>query len=165
MGSSLTPDLQKLTQLIKDVKFAMLTTKDGAGRLHSRPMTVQQIERDNDLWFFVNLTSPKIEQICREPQVNVSLAEPKDQRYVSIAGRAEVVRDREKAKQLWSPLYKAWFPRGFDDPELALLRVKVEHAEYWDAPSGTMIQLISLIKAAVTGYRSEDTENKKIAIA
>jgi len=79
------------------------------------------------------------------------LAEPKHERYVSVSGRARLVRDPAKAKELWSPLLKAWFPGGLDDPRLALLRIGVDHAEYWDAKGNQMMVFASLVKAAVTG--------------
>ena len=154
MPTAAPSDLQKLHDLIKDIKFAMLTTCDSQGRLHSRPMAVQQTEGADDLWFFVGLTSPKVEEICRDPKVNVSLAEPNDQRYVSIAGHAEIVRDAAKAAALWSPLYQTWFPRGLQDPNLGLLKVVVQHAEYWDAPTGAMVHLFGTPK----------TDHKKLSL-
>jgi general stress protein 26 len=157
--------VEKLGKLIKDIKFAMMTTID-AGRLRSRPMVNQQAEFDGDLWFFTQLGSPKVAEIQRDSRVNIAFAKPEDQEYVSVSGTAEVVRDREKAKELWNPFLKAWFPKGLEDPDLALLRVRVEEAEYWDSPSSAMVQLFGAAKAALTGKRSEGspTENEKVTL-
>jgi general stress protein 26 len=80
---------------------------------------------------------------------------------------AIVIRDSQKAKELWSPVYKAWFPQGLDDPDLALLKVKVESVEYWDTPSNKMVQLFGFVKATLTGkgYQEEGTDHKKLDIA
>ncbi|WP_231510307.1 pyridoxamine 5'-phosphate oxidase family protein [Fischerella sp. PCC 9605] len=72
-------------------------------------------------------------EINRNHHVNVSYAAPDKQRYVSLCGTAELVRDRQKLEELWQPQLKAWFPKGIDEPDIALLKVSVEKAEYWDS--------------------------------
>jgi general stress protein 26 len=155
--STRAPDsVKKLGELIHDIKFAMLTTAHADGTLHSRPMTTQQVEFDGNLWFFSGLNSEKIQELEAHPEVNVSYSAPDDQRYVSVSGRAEVSRDRGKMEELWNPMFKAWFPKGLDDPDICLLHVNVTHAEYWDSPSSKMVQLAGFIKAVVTGKRLEN---------
>ena len=158
-------DVEKLRELIKGIRIAMLTTVDQDGSLRSRPMATQQTEFDGDLWFFTPHSSAKVGEVGREHQVNVSYADPDDQRYVSVSGTASVVRDRAKAEELWNPFLKAWFPKGLDDPDLALFKVEVQKAEYWDAPSSTMVYLVGLAKAAVTGKRPDIGENEKLDLA
>ncbi len=158
--------IKKLGELIKDIKFAMMTTVADDGSLHSRPMTTQQQDFDGDLWFFTGADSLKVEESRINRHVNVSYANPGDQKYVSVSGVAELVRDQAKNRELWNPVYKAWFPKGLDDPELALLKVKVTDAEYWDTPSGKMVQLIGLVKAVATGepYKASKDEHDKLKI-
>ncbi len=152
----------KLGELIKDIKIAMLTTAEADGSLRSRPMGVQQTKFDGDLWFFTGKSSGKVTEIQHNQHVNVSFAEPSDNRFVSVSGRAELIDDRSKAKELWNPFIKAWFPKGLDDPDLMLLKIKVETAEYWDAPSSTMVNLAGFAKAILTGKRPEVGENEKL---
>lgn len=154
--------VKKLRDLIKDIKFGMLTTAGDDGSLRSRPMATQQTEFDGDLWFFTNASAPKVDEIRHDQHVNVSFSSPEDNRYVSVSGKAQVVRDRKKAEELWNPFYKAWFPGGLDDPDLALLKVPVEKAEYWDSPSSPVVHLIGFVKAVATGTRYQPGENEKI---
>lgn len=144
-------NILKLRELIAGFHVAMLTTVAPNGALVSRPMGRPQEPFDGTLWFFTALDSGKADDINHEHQVNVSLAEPKESRYVSMSGIALVVRDRDRARELWNPFVQAWFPRGVDDPNLALLRVHVQRAEYWDSPQGRMVQLFELTRAALTG--------------
>lgn len=72
------------------------------------------------------------------------------------------MKDKARAKELWNPIYKAWFPDGLDDPNLALIRVDVDQAEYWDSPNSKVVQLAGFVKAIVTGQRAEGGENEKI---
>jgi prepilin-type processing-associated H-X9-DG protein len=156
--------IKKLGSLIKDIQFAMLTTVEPDGTLRSRPMATQKAEFDGTLWFFTREHSPKVDEISREHQVNVSYADGHKQEYVSVSGRATLVRDPARNKELWSPLLKAWFPKGLDDPELALIRVDVEKAEYWDSPSSKVVQLVGFVKAMVTGRPASGGENEKVTI-
>jgi general stress protein 26 len=129
------PDSQKLKKLVHEIEVAMLTTHDSDGHLRSRPMatvsTDSSDERDPCLWFFTGKDSPKASELEKDPRVNLSYGDPQKDRFVSVSGRAELVRDREKLKKYWVPEIQIWFPRGIDDPELSLLKVSVEQAEYW----------------------------------
>ncbi len=157
--------IEKLGSLIKKVKFAMLTTLDNEdGTLRSRPMATQETEFDGTLWFFTRASAPKVGEVEKEHQVNLSYAEPDDQLYVSISGRANLVRDKAKAEELWQPALKAWFPKGVEDPDLALLKVEVEKAEYWDTPSSAMVHLFGYVKATLTGKAYHPGENEKITL-
>lgn len=156
----------KLWELIRDIEIAMLTTAVEGGALHSRPMVTLQADAGRaQLWFFTSIDSPKIAEIYHDREVGLSYASTTRQSYVSVAGRAGIVRDGVKANELWTPLAKVWFPYGVNDPHLALLRIEVDSAQYWDSPAGKVVQLLGLAKLALTGRPPEDTgENVKIRV-
>ncbi len=145
----------KLWGLIKDIKFAMFTARHDDGQLHSRPMTTQN--RDNDrqnvLWFFMSRSGQPVADLVQFPEVNVAYADPDEDSYVSISGRARVVEDLERKKALWSTPAQAWFSAGPEDPDLALVEVEIVCAEYWDVKTPQFVQLLQMAKAAVTGDR------------
>lgn len=153
--------IEKLRALVKDIDFCMLTTAEQDGTLRSRPMSTQQAELDGDLWFFTAANSAKVEEVQRDQHVNVSYSDPAKNCYVSVSGTAQVMRDQAKINELWSPVLRAWFPKGPDDPNLALLKVTVNQAEYWDDTSSSMVQFFKMVKAAVTG-KPYEAENQKI---
>jgi general stress protein 26 len=140
--------LKKLSELIRDIRVAMLTTLTPSGLLHSRPMVTQVGSADGCLWFFTADDSPKTDEITQVHQVSVTYSDPTNQRYVVITGRARVVHDKSKARELWHPMVETWFPAGLDDPTLALLEVTPDTAEYWDAPSGALVRLLDVAKSA-----------------
>jgi general stress protein 26 len=157
-----TNDVTKLAKLIKGIGVAMMTTRDDDGTLRSRPMQTQNEPFDGTLWFFTQASSHKVVEVDHEHQVNLSYAQPSDNRYVSVSGTATLVRDRAKIDQFWTPVLKAWFPKGKDDPDVALLRVDVTKAEYWDAPSSTIVKLVGFTKAVLTGQQYRPGENEKL---
>lgn len=157
-------DIEKLAELIKDSRIAMLTTVDQTGELRSRPMGTMSVEFDGDLWFFTKEHSPKVSEIMRDNKVNVSYCDTGSQNFVSITGDAELITDKAKMAELWTPILKAWFPDGLEDPELSLLKITVTKAEYWDAPSSKIVQMIGFAKAAVTGKPYDAGEHGKIEL-
>jgi len=143
----------QLWDLIKDIKFAMFTTRHPNGHLHSRPMTTQnaKVDEDDRLWFFMSRRADPLEDFKSEANVNVSYADPGKDSYVSVSGIASVSEDMAKRRALWSKMAQAWFPGGVDDPDLALVEVRISHAHYWDVKENKLTQLFKMAKAAVSG--------------
>jgi len=156
-------DAEKLWSLIRSAKFAMLVTEDGP-HLRGRPMAASQTGFDGSLWFFTRASSHKVAEVGGDSRVCVTYAEPDRQDYVSFSGRASLVRDRAEIDSRWSELLKAWFPDGKDDPDIALLHVAVEQAEYWDSPNSRIVQLYGYAKAALTGEPPKLGENRQVLI-
>lgn len=140
---------------MRKIKFAMLTTESENGFLHSRPMAALEADDDGKLWFFTGRSTQKADEIGRNPRVNLAFADGGHDTFVSVAGEAHLVDDPEKAEALWSPVMKAWFPQGLDDPDLVLLRIDVDEAEYWDTASKKMTTLIRFAKS-LTGHGDRD---------
>jgi general stress protein 26 len=153
-----------VNELVKDARIAMLTTMTADGRHVSRPMAVQDVEFDGDLWFFAYADSDLVSQTAANPQVNVSFSDSKQHAWVSISGAAERTDDRAKAEELWNPMLKAWFPDGLDTPGLTLIKVHAETAEYWEAAHGKVVTLLGYAKAAVTGKTPDVGENETVRL-
>ena len=114
-------------------------------------MATQELDFDGQLWFFTRETSGAVESIRADQHVGVSYADESKHRWISVAGRGRVVRDRAKMKELWSPAVALWFDKGIDDPQLALICVDVESAQIWDSPSGAWVMLLGFAKRMITG--------------
>lgn len=154
----------QLKEMLEGIDFCMLTTVND-GKLHSRPMSTQELDENGNLWFFTADNTRKADEVAADNRVNVAYSAPDDNRYVSVFGTAEITRDRAKMKELWSPIHKAWFPEGLDDPHICLMKIDIEDAEYWDAPSSKIVQLAGLVKALVTGTEADYGEQGKIKLS
>lgn len=155
---SKTRQWSELLDKIRHIRFAMLTTENEEGFLHSRPMGTLDASESGALWFFTGRSTLKAREIERHARVNLSYIGGDKETFVSIAGEARLVEDAAKAKAMWNPLMKAWFPQGLDDPDLVLMRVDVDEAEYWDTGSRKMQTLIRFAKAMVgAGGREESS--------
>jgi general stress protein 26 len=146
-----TDETRKVAELLKDERIAVLTTTAPDGTLMSRPMSLQEVEFDGDLWFFASRSSRKVAHVTANPQINVATAGSSS--WVSLTGHAVVIDDLAKKQQLWNTVVEAWFPDGPEDPDVVLIRVEAASAEYWDSPGGRLASLVSFAKATVTGAR------------
>lgn len=160
-------DKQTLWDLIKDIKFGMLTHSHANGELHSHPLTTQNKSEDEGgaLYFFISRKSELAQRLPQDGNVNVSYADPGDDSYVSVSGTASVVEDQAKKEELFNVIAKAWFPGGATDPDLALLKVAIGHAEYWDVTDSKMVQLAKMARAAITGEPPKLGEHKELTVS
>ena len=140
--------VEHVADLIKGQRTAMVTTTAPDGQLVSRPLACQETDFDGTVWFFCRDSSSVAAQIRADAGCNVAYTE--EGRWVSLAGRGEIVRDVAKNEELWSPFAKAYFEAEADDPEVVLLKVTGQTAHYWDSP-GKVVQVIGLVKALATG--------------
>ena len=162
MSPDQTDSRAKLWDLIKDIRFAMFTTRHRNGHLHSRPMTTQNssADSDNSLWFFMSRKGEPVADLTADSTVNVVYADTGEDSYVSVSGTAKVVEDMAKKEQFWSKFTQAWFPGGVTDPDLALVQVTIDHASYWDVDTNQLVQLFEMAKAVITGKPPTDMGEK-----
>jgi general stress protein 26 len=155
----------KVKAMVADARIAMLTTMTEDGKHVSRPMAVQDVEFDGDLWFFTYADSDLVEQIAAHPEVNVAFSDQKHNNWISVSGAAVRVDDRAQAERLWNPFLKAWFPDGLETPNLTLVKVHADTAEYWEAAhSSKVVTLLGYAKAAVTGKTPDAGENETVRL-
>ena len=155
----------KVMEMVKTLSIAMLSTRGTDGKFHSRPMAASDAEFSGTLYFLTDVGSGKTHDLERDPETIVTFSDRHTQQYVAIRGRGSITTDRSAIRDHWTAAAKAWFPKGVDDPSIALIKVDVEDAEYWDAPSGKMVVLYAYAKAAITGQKPGNVgENERVSI-
>jgi general stress protein 26 len=149
-------DFEVLRDIVDRIKVAMLVTADEYGLMHSRPVQTLDFDQQGNLWFFTAADSGKVHELDQhQGQINLSYADPNQQDYASISGYGQLLHDTARIEALWTKWAELWFPKGPTDPNLLLLKVSIEHAQYWDAPGSTVGRLWGLTKALLTGDKSE----------
>lgn len=118
-----------LKKLLDSFDTAMLVTVCN-DKLRARPMAIGSYDDKGDLWFVTGMDSPKVAEANKDNRIVATFE--KGQKYLSISGHSETVKDQAKINEIWKDAWKAWFPGGKTDPNLCLLRVRAEEAEYWD---------------------------------
>ncbi len=146
--------LQKIADLLKGSHIAMMHTIAADGSINSRPMAVQDKTFDGKLWFLTRVSSEKVDEIQQDQHITLTVTNTSDAKFITLKGRATVSQDRARIDELWNSMYKAWFPKGETDPEIAVLRVDVSEAEYWEASSSSLVRGVKYLAAAVTGGKT-----------
>jgi general stress protein 26 len=166
-GAPTMPDKKShetLWDLIKDTRFAMLSHRHADGTLHSHPLTTQNkdLGEDGCLYFFVSRSSEVGQRLQQDGNVNLAYANVEKDTWVSVTGTARVSQDMQKKKELFNVMAKAWFPGGVEDPNLELVEVKIEEAEYWNVKENKLLQLLKMGTAAATGKRPNMGEHAEL---
>jgi general stress protein 26 len=149
MTNSAQEGRQKVRAMIQKTGVGMLTTIDGDGQFVSRPMLALLLDDDPGVYFLTHTSSAKVGQIAAQSRVALTFIGP-DSVYLSVVGRAGPLQDAALVAHLWNPTYRAWFPDGVGDPDVTVLRVAVDRADYWEAPTSRVVRLIEAVAAIVT---------------
>jgi general stress protein 26 len=154
-------DIVRVWELMEKIGTCMLVTWDGE-RQRARPMAATTRPAEHAIYFLTDERREKTDQIEKFPIVTLTFADTGGQKYVSLTGHAEVLHDRAKIKELWSPFAKAWWDSP-EDPDIRVLRVSPDDAELWDSP-GTLIATVKMLTAAATNTRPNMGKNEKVAM-
>jgi general stress protein 26 len=158
----MTDRKQEFDEVLSHFDTAMLITRAEDGTLRSRPMAIAGKEPSGDLWFATSIHSPKVDEL--ENESHICAAMQASNRYLSVSGRGQIVRDRKKIDELWKPSWKAWFPDGKDDPKIALVRLVANEAEYWDQHGiKGLLFMIEGAKAVLRGEAAKPVDAKQHA--
>ena len=157
---------KKLWEMIKDIRFAMLVHRHDDG-LHAHPLTTQSrsLDAGQPLYFFVSRKTEVGQRLRTDGRVCLTYADPGKDRYVSISGQATISEDLARKKELFNALAKAWFPGGAEDPDLELLEVQIESAEYWDVKESKTTQVLKMASAAISGNPPKMGEHRELHAA
>lgn len=156
--------IEKLKELVKHNSICMFATKLDEAPFETRPMSVAQVDDEGVLWFLSAKSSRKNHEIVTDPRVQLFFANVSDQEYLTIYGNAAETNNEQKIKELWTPIAKAWFTEGVDDPDISAVRVTPQDGFYWDTKSGRMISLLKILASAVTGKTIEEGVHGKLTV-
>jgi general stress protein 26 len=159
--SDSSEDIERVWTLIKDIPVAMVVTHSGESRdMRARPMAARPARAEGAIYFLTDVGAPKAEEIRRNDTICLALADHKSRKYLSITGRAEIIDDQDRIKQIWSIYDKAFWPDQ-KDPRIRILRVTPESAEFWEG-EGTVVAAVKLVAASVSGERMNLGTNEKV---
>lgn len=148
--------IAKLKHLAEDIGICMFCTYKQQPPMETRPMSIAEVDANGDCWFLSGAHSNKNQEIGEQSDVQLIFADRNDAHFLSVYGKAEVLRDRKKIEEVWSNFAKAWFKEGKNDPEITAIRVRPQQAHYWDTKHGRMVSLLKIAIATISGKVMDD---------
>jgi len=147
-----TEAIDKLKSLVDEIKICLfctdLKTNDGST---CRPMSAMKVCDQGNIWFFSEKSSDKNKAIKADKHVQLFFSHPAKGSYLIVNGEAEVILDKTKIEELWTPVAKIWFKEGKEDPNISIIKVTPSTAFYWDTDGSKMINFLKMIASVVTG--------------
>lgn len=143
--------LKKLQHMVNDIRTCMMITSGKTGARASRPMAAVDTDHMGNIWFFTSQHSNKVKDIELDHFVQLVFAHPGKDSYLDVRGRANIITDTVSVKEKWTPMVKAWFPGGIDDPDICLLQIKTDEVHYWDTENSKMVQVLKAALSIVAG--------------
>jgi general stress protein 26 len=147
--------IEKLKTLVKHNSICLFTTSLAETPLRARPMSTQKVCDQGNFWFLSARDSDKNMEIAKDSRVQLFFSNTSDSEFLTAYGEASISYDRKKIEELWTPIAKAWFTEGKDDPRISVIKVKPTNAFYWDTKSGKMVSMIKILASALTGKTSD----------
>lgn len=149
-----SPELRSLAERLGDSRSAMLTMCDAQGQLASQPMTVVEMDGEGCFWILVSNSGHTARMASADQgvdTVNLAFSDESRSTYISITARATLRHDRQRKEELWSVMARPWFPKGVDDPDLAMLRLEPIKAEIWDGTDSSVLRMVAMAASVAAG--------------
>jgi len=156
--------VEKIKELAKDIGTCMFCTQVAGLPFRTRPMSTIDVDDDGNLWFFSGASSDKNDEIGSDDIVQLIYAKNAKSHFMTITGKSQIIKDKNKIEELWTPVAKAWFTEGKDDPDISVIKVTPQDAYYWDTVHGKMITLLKIATSIVTGKQLDEGVEGKMKV-
>ena len=157
--------VEKIKKLAKEADACLFCTKIETGKPFSmRPMNTRDIDDDGNLWFLSDKDSTKNMELKNDDKVQLLFSGSNHTDYLSVYGTATILYDRNKIKEIWTPIAKAWFKEGEDDPNISVIKVQPSEGYYWDTQHGRIVSIAKIALSMVSGKTMDDGIEGKIKL-
>ncbi len=148
----------KIKELVAKAESCFFRTAIAEGESSgARPMNVQKVDDEGNLWFLSADDSHKNLELIKDPSVELFFQGSPHSDFLMLKGTATLSRDKEKIKELWEPVIKTWFTGGVDDPRITVIEVVPVEGYYWDTKHGNAIAGIKMLTGAAVGKTVDDS--------
>jgi general stress protein 26 len=145
--------LADIAEKMRDIDFAVLSTRTEGGAIAGRPMSNnREVEFDGDSYFFTCDDTRTVSDIRRDSSVGLTYQSKSGMLgmkpfFITVEGRAELIKDKAGFAEHWSKDLDVWFKEGIDTPGLTLIKVVAQRLHYWDGFDEGEIALDQKIEA------------------
>ncbi|HEX6182151.1 MAG TPA: pyridoxamine 5'-phosphate oxidase family protein [Chitinophagaceae bacterium] len=157
--------IRKIKELTDKASTCFFCTNIRMGKpFATRPMSVQQFDKEGNFWFLSANDSHKNDEIAAEPTVQLLFQGSDYTDFLHIYGKATISENKQKIRELWQPILKVWFTEGIDDPRISVIKVEPLEGYYWDTKNNMVIGMIKRAAGAVMGKTIDDSIEGKLRV-
>jgi general stress protein 26 len=130
--------LSDISEKMRDIDFTILSTRTANGAIAARPMSNnRQVDYDGDSYFFTCGDTGTVKDIESDPNVGLGFQAKSGMLkmkpfFITVEGKAELIRDKGQFAEHWTKDLDAWFKEGIDTPGLTMVKVHASRIHYWD---------------------------------
>lgn len=150
--------IEKLKDLAEKARVCMFCTDLRHHPVAARPMSLQEVDEEGNLWFISSKESNKNFDIKEDKKVQLFFMNNSNYEFLSVYGDAFIYTDQSTIEEKWSSFANAWFEEGKEDPNVTIIRVQPTDTYYWDTKAGKMVSFLSFAWAAVTGNKTDNSD-------
>ncbi|MBK7428256.1 MAG: pyridoxamine 5'-phosphate oxidase family protein [Saprospiraceae bacterium] len=147
--------VNKLKELAEKSRNCFFCTNLGSYPHTSRPMALQEVDQEGNLWFISSTESTKNSEIAHDPRVSLYFQNNSSYEFLVVSGKATIHTDKALIDKYWTNFANAWF-EGKEDPTVSIISVKPDESDYWDTQDGKIVSFIKMSFMAITGKKSDD---------
>ncbi|HTI58019.1 pyridoxamine 5'-phosphate oxidase family protein [Mucilaginibacter sp.] len=160
-----TAAIDKIKELVGKTSTCFFCSNIKTGiPFSTRPMSVQKVDDDGNLWFLSADDSNKDMELKTDPFVQLLFQGSPHSDFLNLYGIASVSKDKQKIEEMWEPIMKTWFTGGKDDPRISVIRVEPSEAYYWDNKHGNAVAFLKMMVGAAIGKTLDDSIEGKLEV-
>jgi general stress protein 26 len=155
--------IEKIMEMVEQAETCFFCSSVVAGESNGdRPMHVQNVDDEGNIWFLSAKDSRKNQELAVDPSVRLYFQGSKHADFMQLNGTATISFDREKIKELWSPVAKIWFTEGVNDPRISVIKITPSQGYYWDTKHGMAVAGVKMLIGAVLKKTMDDDIEGKL---
>jgi general stress protein 26 len=153
-----THAVERIREMVDKAKTCFFCTHGTSGESRgARPMAVQEVDEAGNLWFLSAVDSHKNEELAHDDAVQLFFQGSHHSDFLYLSGRGTVSQDKERIRELWTPMAKVWFTEGVDDPRITVIKVTPTSGYYWDTKHGMFVAGVKMLFGAMVGKTLDDS--------
>lgn len=150
--------VERIRELVDAAKTCFFCTRAPDRSFQgTRPMSVQKVDDDGNLWFLSAVDSHKNAELARDPSVELFFQGSPHSEFLHLRGQATITTDQQVIDDLWKPLAKVWFTEGRNDPRITAIKVAPTDGYYWDTKHGAAVAGVKMLIGVALGKTLDDS--------
>lgn len=130
--------INKLKAMVEEIKVCMFCTQLDEQPFSTRPMIIQEVDTNGDIWFLSSDVSDKNVELKIDENMQLLFAGAKSNQYLSVFGSGMVYKDKKIIEKKSKHSVKAWIEKGTEDPNISFIRFVPKSGMYWDSEYGEL---------------------------